>query len=172
MPTRQTRSASAQRYSQNLEDSQSFSNLSGFDNDDVVNDPAFSEEENPPEIVIRAPKSYEDCARFYNQSIKPRLTCYLDETLKSYFVTVVVITLHHDGKSITDHDLPCVIVLYNPDLDPQHSMSNFPNELFDSDNGEDFVCIIAEGEFQYSNNLNSSKRNRKYMEHPTVGASI
>ena len=64
------------------------------------------------------------------------------------------------------------MVLYNPDLDPQPNISNFPNELFDSNSGENFFSIIAEGEFECSNNVNSNKPNRNYMESPTVGASI
>ena len=151
----------ASSYSQNLGDSKSLSNLSEVGDRDVVNDPAFcEEEENAPEIVIHAPRSYKPCTRFYNQSIKSRLTLYLDQALKSYFVTLIVITLCDDRNSVIEHDLPCVMILCNPNLDPLPTISNSPNELFDSDNGENCVCITAEGDFQSSN---SDKRNRKYI---------
>lgn len=125
----------------------------------------------PPEMLLRAPTTNETWTLFYKDSIEPVLTAHFDTVLESYFLTLAVITLRKDAKYLSDYDIPCIVILYNPNHDLQPIETHVIEELITS-NDYRFVCIIAEGWVEYSNPSNSATSRQCYMKNPTIGVSI
>jgi hypothetical protein len=142
------------------------------DEDRHSTDPWFSYgSRTPPEMLLRSPTANETWTLFYKDSIEPVLTAHLDTVLESYFLTLAIITLRKDAKYLSDYDIPCIVILYNPDHDLQSIETQVIEELITS-NDYRFMCIIAEGRVEYSNSSNSTTSRQSYMKNPTIGTSI
>ena len=135
-----------------------------MDEDRHSTDPWFSYgSRTPPEMLLRSPTANETWTLFYKDSIEPVLTAHLDTVLESYFLTLAIITLRKDAKYLSDYDIPCIVILYNPDHDLQSIETQVIEELITS-NDYRFMCIIAEGRVEYSNSSNSTTSRQSYMK--------
>lgn len=116
------------------------------------------------EIIIRPPRSTEQCAQYYNETLKSPLQMFLSSVLKSYFMTMVVVTRDNE------EDIPAVIVLYDPERDDGFpELSEFPQELFQLD---EIVWILGEGDFRCLNKRVAFPKKGKYQQRLASGAGI
>ena len=124
----------------------------------------YSEDEVFPDITIRAPRSDEEYAQRYNETIKTPLLQYLDSSLSEFFVVLVIVEC--SGKD----DIPAVLIIHDAEInEPLPDLTELQIQDTEHDH---FVFLLVDGDTDMCAGEIDIPYNRIYQTHPVSGSSI
>ena len=141
-----------------------------FSEDDVALPDSFSFNSTPASTVfVRPPLSTERWTSTYSNHIKSPIKTFLSQKLISFFTTLVVLSERYPNAQ--PFEFPVIIILYDPDKEPNVPPSDDFTEL--SAYADEYVIVIAEGEWAFlSDHPEGFPDTQKYQQKLRSGCSI